>query len=295
MKQAILVKHAMLVGHVLPVAHVPLVAHVPPIGHVPPVGHVRHVRHVRQAILAAAFALSISIAGAPAASAQTPSVPEYVAKAAADPARAEDRGIDDRRKAPELVAFSEAKPGDKVLELIPGSGYFTKVFSKVVGPEGRIYAVWPKEYDESTDKMKAVAAEYGNVDVLVQPAAKLEAPAPVDVVFTSQNYHDYPDKFMGPTDPAILNKAVFAALKPGGTYIVVDHTAAAGSGLRDTETLHRIDPATVKQQVLAAGFEFVGESDVLHNPTDDHTKNVFDPSIRGRTDQFAYKFRKPAR
>ena len=220
-------------------------------------------------------------------------IPAYVAAAVADPARAEDRKIDDRRKVAELVAFCEAKPGDNVLELIPGSGYFTRVFSKVVGPRGRVYAVWPQEYDESSDKVRAIAAEYGNIDLLTQPAAKLTAPAPVDVVFTSQNYHDYPDKFMGPTDPALLNAAVFAALKPGGVYVIVDHTAEAGSGLRDTDTLHRIGEAIVKQQVVAAGFEYVGDSDVLRNPSDDRTRNVFDPAIRGHTDQFAYKFRKP--
>jgi predicted methyltransferase len=99
---------------------------------------------------------------------------------------------------------------------------------------------------------------------------------------------------MGPTDPALLNKAVFKALKPGGTYIVIDHVAEAGSKLRDTDTLHRIDPATVRQQVTAAGFEYVGESGVLRNPDDTHKVKVFDKSIRGHTDQFAYKFRKPA-
>jgi len=222
-------------------------------------------------------------------------IPDYVAKAVADPARAEDAKNDDRRKAAELVAFSGAKPGDRVLELIPGGGYFTRVFSKVVGAQGRVYAVWPKEYDESADKVKAIAAQYGNVDLLVQPAAKLTTPQPVDVVFTSQNYHDYPDKFMGPTDPKILNAAVFAALKPGGFYIIVDHSAEAGSGLRDTDTLHRIDEAAVKQQVLAAGFEYVGETDVLRNRADDRKTNVFDKAIRGRTDQFVYKFRKPAK
>ncbi|HEX5420069.1 MAG TPA: methyltransferase [Gammaproteobacteria bacterium] len=227
------------------------------------------------------------------ADAQSLKIPDYVAKAVADPARAQDSKIDGRRKVAELVTFSEAKPGDKVLELIPGSGYFTRVFSKVVGPEGRVYAVWPKEYDESPDKLRAIAAEYGNIDVLMQPAAKLTAPEPVDVVFTSQNYHDYPDKFMGPTPPSVLNKAVFDVLKPGGLYIVVDHAAEAGSGMRDTETLHRIDPAIVKKQVLAAGFEFVGESDVLRNRADDHTLLVFNKAIRGHTDQFAYKFRKP--
>jgi len=220
-------------------------------------------------------------------------IPDYVAKAVADPGRADDAKNDGRRKGAELVAFSGAKPGDKVLELIPGGGYFTRVFSKVVGPQGRVYAVWPMEYDESADKVKAIVAQYGNVDLLVQPAAKLTAPQPVDVVFTSQNYHDYPDKFMGPTDPKLLNAAVFGALKPGGLYVIVDHSAEVGSGLRDTDTVHRIDETTVKQQVLAAGFEFVGEIDVLRNKADDRKTNVFDPKIRGRTDQFVYKFRKP--
>ena len=222
-------------------------------------------------------------------------IPDYVAKAVADPGRAQDAKNDERRKIAELVAFSGAKPGDRVLELIPGSGYFTRVFSKVVGPQGRVYAVWPMEYDENDDKVKAIVAEYGNVDLLTQPAAKLTAPQPVDVVFTSQNYHDYPDKFMGPTDLKLLNAGVLAALKPGGLYIIVDHSAEAGSGLRDTDTLHRIDEATVKQQVVAAGFEYVGETDVLRNKSDDRKKIVFDPAIRGRTDQFVYKFRKPTK
>jgi predicted methyltransferase len=90
-----------------------------------------------------------------------------------------------------------------------------------------------------------------------------------------------------------LNAAVFAVLKPGGVYVIVDHSGEPGSGLRDTDTLHRIDEATVKQQVVAAGFEYVGESNVLRNSADDRKTNVFNPAIRGRTDQFVYKFRKP--
>ncbi|HZF29015.1 MAG TPA: methyltransferase [Gammaproteobacteria bacterium] len=236
----------------------------------------------------AAVAASLAFTGSAVAQ-----IPDYVAKAVADPGRAQDAKNDERRKVAELVAFSGAKPGDRVLELIPGGGYFTRVFSKVVGSQGRVYAVWPMEYDESADKVKVIAAEYGNVDLLMQPAAKLTAPQPVDVVFTSQNYHDYPDKFMGPTDLKLLNAAVLAALKPGGLYVIVDHSAEAGSGLRDTDTLHRIDEASVKQQVLAAGFEYVGETDVLRNRSDDRKTNVFVPAIRGRTDQFVYKFRKP--
>ena len=254
------------------------------------------------AALSCALAAGLALASTPAPpAAATPGIPAYVTAAVADPARTADAPADARRKGAELIAFSGAKPGDRVLELIPGSGYFTRIFSKVVGPSGQVYAVWPAPYDKEShpdsDKMRALAkqAGYGNIVVLVQPAAALAAPKPLDVVFTSQNYHDYPDPFMGPTDPALLNQAVFRALKPGGVYLVIDHVAQAGSGLRDTDTLHRIDPAIVKKQVLAAGFEFVGESAVLRNPKDDHKLKVFDPAIRRHTDQFAYKFRKPKR
>jgi predicted methyltransferase len=220
-------------------------------------------------------------------------IPDYVASAVADAGRAADTKDDARRHGAELVAFSGVKPGDRVLELVPGGGYFTRIFSKVVGDTGHVYAVVPKPMEKYADDTKKLPDAYKNVEVLLQPADQLTTPQPVDVAFTSQNYHDYPDKFMGPTDPAVLNKAVFAALKPGGTYIVVDHVAETGSGLRDTDTLHRIDPAIVRKQVEAAGFEYVGESDVLRNPKDDHKATVFDDAIRGHTDQFAYKFRKP--
>lgn len=246
--------------------------------------------------VAAALAIAMSAA---IASESQPKIPAYVASAVADPSRSIDAKNDDRRKIAELVAFSEAKPGDRVLDLIPGSGYFTRVFSKVVGEKGKVYGIYPTEYDNEShpdsDKLRELAKRpgYGNIEVIVQPANALKAPQPLDVVFTSQNYHDYPDPFMGPTDPAVLNKAVFAALKPGGVFIVVDHVAEAGSGQRDTDTLHRIDPAIVKKQVTAAGFEYVGESNVLRNPADTHKLKVFDKTIRGHTDQFAYKFRKP--
>jgi predicted methyltransferase len=233
-------------------------------------------------------------AAAPDAMAMPAALPANIAAAVADPARAEDAQIDARRHGGELVAFAEVKPGDTVLELIPGGGYFTRLFSKAVGADGKVYAMWPTEYDESTDKLQAIADAYGNITILKESAAALSVPAPVDVVFTSQNYHDYPDKFMGPVDLASFNRQVFDALKPGGLYVIVDHAAETGSGLRDTETLHRIDPAIVRSQVEAAGFEFVDESDVLRNPADDHTLKVFDKSIRGRTDQFVYKFRRPA-
>ncbi|TCV96379.1 putative methyltransferase [Luteibacter rhizovicinus] len=227
--------------------------------------------------------------------------PAYVTAAVNDPDRKDDAKNDARRKVADLATFAGIKPGQRVAELIPGSGYFTRVFSGIVGPQGRVFAIWPTEYakeaQSDVDGSKALAAKphYANVVVLVQPAAAVSLPEPVDVVFTSQNYHDYPDPFMGKVDLAVFDKQVFDALKPGGTFVVVDHVAEAGSGLRDTNTLHRIDPALVRKQVESVGFVFDGESDVLRNPADTHTVKVFDPSIRGKTDQFAYRFKKPAK
>jgi predicted methyltransferase len=224
-------------------------------------------------------------------------LPDNIAAAAKDPMRAEQAKADAVRHGPEILAFAGVKPGAKVVDLIPGGGYWTGLFSASVGAGGHVYAIWPQEYlkvdDDEVKPYREVAAKYANVSILEEPAAGLTVPEKVDLVFTAQNYHDYPDKFMGPTDPAVLNKAVFAALKPGGIYLIIDHVAEAGSAMRDTDTLHRIDPATVKRQVTADGFEFAGESKLLANNADDHSRKVFDPSIRGKTDQFIYRFRKP--
>jgi predicted methyltransferase len=219
-------------------------------------------------------------------------LPAAIAAAIADPARAEDAKIDERRHGGEIVAFAGVKPGDKVLELIPGGGYFTRILSKTVGPDGKVYAEMPTEI-KNVDRFKAITDAYSNVALLRDPAAAPVTPESVDVAFTSQNYHDYPTPYLGNTDVAEVDRHIFSALKPGGLYIVIDHVAEAGSGTRDADTLHRIDPAFVRKQVEAAGFEFVEESDVLRNPADDHKLKVFDPAIRGHTDQFVYKFRKP--
>ena len=243
--------------------------------------------------LLSGLALATTLCIATAKDAPRQAVHAYVKAAIADPVRAGDTKDDARRHGAEIVAFAGVKPGDKVLEIAPGGGYFTRIFSKVVGAKGHVYAVVPEPMRKYADATVKLPETLANVEVAFQPADALSAPQPVDVVFTSQNYHDYPNKMMGPTDPSVLDKAVFAALKPGGVFIVIDHATAAGVGMGATETLHRIDPATVKQQVEAAGFKFVGESAVLRNPADDHSLSVFDKSIRGHTDQFAYKFRKP--
>lgn len=230
-----------------------------------------------------------------------PAVPAYVTAAMHDPARAADAKDDARRQMAAVMTFTTVKPGDSVLELDPGTGYWTRVFSQVVGPQGHVYTVWPDETAKYSAKgfalwtKLAATPHYANVSLLKQPAQTPTAPTKVDVVFTSQNYHDYHDPFMGPVDIAKFDKAIYDVLKPGGVFLVIDHAAAAGTGLADTNTLHRIDPAVVKQEVEAAGFVFDGESEALRNPDDPHTANVFDKSIRGHTDQFIYRFRKPVK
>ena len=224
-------------------------------------------------------------------------LPANIAAAAAAPAHADQVAADAQRHGPEILAFAGVKTGAKVVDLIPGGGYWTELFSRAVGAGGHVYGVWPAEYakvdDDEPGPYRALAAKLPNVSVLEQPAAGLTAPEKVDLIFTAQNYHDYLDPFMGPTDPMVLNKAVLAALKPGGIYLIVDHVGEAGSGARDTNTLHRIDPALVKSQVTAAGFQYVGESKLLANPADDHKLKVFDKQVRGKTDQFVFKFKKP--
>jgi predicted methyltransferase len=250
--------------------------------------------------LMAALAAGLALAAAALADPPAP-VPANIAQAVADPGRPKDDTDRDALRHPaETLAFTGVKPGAVVFELMPGGGYFTRVLSKAVGPAGHVYALVPEEiakaFPKAMDEIKAVTADpaYANVTVLVQPIDALSAPQPADLVWISQNYHDLHDPFMGPADLDKVNRAVLAALKPGGVYLVLDHAADSGSGLRDTNTLHRIDPGIVRTEVAAAGFVLEAESDLLRNPGDPHTDKVFDPSIRGRTDQFIFKFRKPA-
>lgn len=227
--------------------------------------------------------------------------PDAITAAVADAARPEaDKQRDANRRPVETLEFAGVKPGDQVAELIPGGGYFTRILSKVVGKAGHVYALVPApaadapaDMPDFAARVKVIAAEpnYSNVSVVVEPFSQLKAPASVDLVWTSQNYHDL-HNFPG-LDVGVFNQMVFDALKPGGTYVILDHEAEAGSGARDTATLHRIDVETVKREVLAAGFVLAGSSELLRQGGDSHTVKVFDPSVRGRTDQFILKFRKP--
>lgn len=253
--------------------------------------------HVRLMALMLLTTLSLAAAECWAAG-----IPPAVAAAVANETRPDaDRQRDANRKPAETVAFGGVKPGDRIGELLPGGGYYTRILSKVVGDAGHVYALAPPpppsappDMPDFSARVRAIAADpnYANLSVVLLPLSNVKFPVPLDLVWTSQNYHDFHN--VQGVDIAMLNQQVFEALKPGGVYLVLDHAAAPGAGSSVTATLHRIDPETVKKEVLAAGFVLEASSDLLHRSEDPHTTAVFDPSIRGKTDQFILKFRKPA-
>ncbi len=250
----------------------------------------------RSLLLAAVAAFALSSAAAQAAT------PANISAAVADTGRPEaDTKRDADRKPAEMLEFAGIKAGQKVADFIPGGGYFTRIFSKAVGPTGKVFAVInapapnaPPPANPPAVNAIAADAAYGNVQVVQAGFTSFTLPEPVDVFWTAQNYHDlHLARFN--LDVAAVNKQIFASIKPGGYYVIVDHFAPAGTPVTAADTVHRIDPAIVKKEVEAAGFKFVGESKVLRSDKDDYTKTVFDPSLRGHTDQFIYKFQRPAK
>ena len=238
------------------------------------------------------FGLASLLAGAALAQ-----VTPAITAAIADPGRpAADIARDAARKPDQTIALTGMKPGYKVADLFPGGGYFTRIFSKVVGPTGKVYDVIPDAPAPNPQRAAAYAEAmkaYPNVVIVRGPLTAFKPPEKLDVVWTSENYHDFRIPEFGSQDIAVFNKMVFDALKPGGVFYIEDHAAAAGAGDTVTGTLHRIDPATVKKEVEAAGFRLEVQSDILAQPGDTHAVAVFDPSIRGKTDKFVMKFRKP--
>ena len=248
----------------------------------------------------AAVAFTLPLAALSASAADTAATPAYVAAALAAPDRKADSADDTHHQTAAIMTFAQVKPGQKVAELVPGEGYWTKVFSNIVGPKGHVYTVWPDGYQQYVGEsyanwQKLVAGDYKNVSLIRGGAGDLKLPEQVDLVFTNQNYHDYHDKFMGPVDMAAFDKKVFDALKPGGYFVVVDNVAPAGSGFSSTDTTHRVDPEAVKKEVEAAGFVFDGSSDALKNPADDHKQVSYKPPMSGHNDQFIFRFKKPAK
>lgn len=247
-------------------------------------------------ILSLMLALAAGAAAIPAASALAAPSPAITAALASPDRPAADKARDEARKAAEVVEFAQVKPGDKVADLFPGGGYFTRIFAKVVGPNGVVYGATGANGKEN-DPI-ATNPAYPNIKVNIQKWDEFGPPEKLDVVFNSQFYHDlfnpqFDPPTGGPEALAKVNKAIFNSLKPGGVYVIIDHAGRPGTGYTEMNTLHRIEESVVKDELKQAGFVLDGESDVLHNPADPRDKNVFDPSIRGKTDQFMLRFRKP--
>ncbi|HTK35261.1 MAG TPA: methyltransferase [Caulobacteraceae bacterium] len=220
-----------------------------------------------------------------------------ISAAVADAGRPDaDKARDPDRKPTQTVALTGMKPGDKVADLLPGGGYYTRIFARVVGPTGKVYAVVPDAPPPNAQRAQAFAdamKAYPNVTIVSGPITAFKPAEKLDVVWTSENYHDLRNPNFGAQNMAAFNKMVFDALRPGGVFYIEDHAAAAGAGDTVTGTLHRIDPATVKKEVEAAGFRLELQSDILANREDPHTAASSDAAIRGKTDKLVMKFRKP--
>ncbi|NIJ19643.1 putative methyltransferase [Sphingomonas naasensis] len=240
----------------------------------------------------ALLALAVPLA----ASAQT--VPAPITAALADPGRpAADKERDAARHPGELLAFAGIKPGDRVADFIMGGGYFTRILAKTVGDKGHVYAYQPAEFIQFraayADEQKTAVAGYANVTPLSDSLATVKFAEPLDAIITVQNWHDLHLKMSPPGFAAAMAKRLYDNLKPGGVLLVVDHVAASDPGFAVPDKLHRIDPAAARAEIESAGFKFEASLPILANPADPHTAIVFDPSIRGKTDQFVFRFRKP--
>ena len=252
-------------------------------------------------MLKQSFLLAVALIALPAFAQESSEIDKTFAAAVADPSRpSTDTERDVNRNPVETLAAAGVKPGDIVADYAAGQGYFTRLFANVVGSHGHVYSVIPSELFAYPNIVKGTAdieswsVKHPNVTVSFAsalPAVKF--PEKLDLFWISQNYHDLHDDFMGPVDLVAFNKAVYAALKPGGLYVILDHAAAPGSPANVTDTLHRIEPSVVRREVEAVGFVFDGESNILANPSDPHTAGVFNKSIQGHTDQFILRFRRP--
>ena len=214
---------------------------------------------------------------------------------------AEARELDASRKPAEVLDWLGVKPGMKVADLISGTGYWAEIMAHVVGPKGRVIAYEPNQFynDEKGAALWAgIAKRTPKVSLVRYPFEAFAPPANTfDAALINMSYHDLywqSEKYKIPrTDPDAYVRALYAAMKKGGVVGVIDHVAAPGDTRATVDKLHRIDPAVVRADFERAGFKLAGTSDLLANPADDHSKLVFDESVRGKTDRFMMKFVKP--
>jgi len=251
------------------------------------------IRSASLATLALAFALLASPAVAE---------PANVQAAVADADRPEKaKLIDVVRKPVEVLQFLGLERGDSALDLFGSGSYYGRIMARAVGPEGSVDAWEAANFanPKSRRSWDAIEVTYPNMKLIVSPANRIQlAQGKYDFVMFNLNYHDLywesTEYNFSRMDPKPFVQAVYNSMKPGAVLGVIDHVANPGGNVRKVaQDLHRIDPARVKADFEAAGFVLEAESPVLRNPADDHTKNVFDESIRFRTDQLVYRFRKP--
>jgi predicted methyltransferase len=210
----------------------------------------------------------------------------------------------DQSKISELIRFARVAAGSTVIDVYPGDGDWTRRFSGAAGPGGRVYSFVPAEVahfkNDPVGLMRTLAKEPGRENVQAVSAELLAMPQvtqPADVLWLHLFYHDLHTPLIqarGAT-AAAFNRAVYDRLKPGGFYVVIDHADGVGTGAGDAQSLHRIEPAAVRAEVEAAGFVLDEASAMLANKDDSHSVKVFDPSIKGKTDRFAYRFVRPRR
>lgn len=247
------------------------------------------------------FLLSAALLSLSPANGHTSDSAPTIAAAVSAPGRpAEAVALDESRKPAAILSFLGLKPGMHAADLVSGTGYWAEIMARVVGPKGNVIAYQPEQFyndSEGAATWDALLSREKNVSMTRYPFEHFTAPASsIDFAISNLNYHDQyweSAKYkIARSEPAEYVAALYAAMKPGGIVGIIDHVGPAGDTRQIVQQMHRIDPEVVKADFIKAGFVLEATSDLLSNPEDDHTKLVFDPTVRGKTDRFVFKFRK---
>jgi len=222
--------------------------------------------------------------------------PEHIKRAVESETRSEQQVARDAGRLPaEVLTLADLNEGDHVAEISTFGQYYTPMLVKAVGPAGKV-EMYDMPYlaafsDGNVGKAgQAFADANENAEYHIVHYSDISFPARLDAVYNILYYHDLEGVDV---DTAVMNRKIFSALKPGGKYVIVDHLAEDGSGWRDSTTIHRIGKEAIVDEITAAGFSLLVDSDILANPEDDRSAMVFSPGMRGGTDRAVLIFQKP--